>query len=373
MTARDRVLNAFEFKPVDRIPILDIVHSIDVLEHYGGEKITPANAFDVTCRALSNACDLTRAVGIPDGLEERRIEDEDGFVYSIEWWTSAIVHRPFSTAEGLAEIVKRDIDDIYACMEKGRLCPAAGLVAKLTGQGVQTPEELQAAYAKLQARVEDCVIIAPESLVGLSTAYVRAGLDLFCLLYADDPELVSRWLEALCAHEIWKINKIADPKIMTVALTADDIACNSGQMFSDDFLRKELYPRLRRVNDAWKRHGVKVLFHTDGDKNHILPELVATGIEGINPMEPLCNMDVSAVRKKYPNLVVTAMVDCSHMLPYGTVEEVQKVVRDTVDAVGTTGVFVGSSTEVHPACKLENVVAMYETAKEYGRNADFRG
>ena len=42
MTARERVLNAFGFQPVDRVPILDIIHHLGVLEHYGGEKLTPA-------------------------------------------------------------------------------------------------------------------------------------------------------------------------------------------------------------------------------------------------------------------------------------------------------------------------------------------
>jgi hypothetical protein len=61
------------------------------------------------------------------------------------------------------------------------------------------------------------------------------------------------------------------------------------------------------------------------------------------------------------------MIDCSDLLPYGTVEQVKQAVCKTIDEVGTTGVFIGSSTEVHPACNLENVIAMYETTKKYGK------
>ena len=121
MEAKERVMKALRFEPLDRPPIIDIVHNIPVLEYYGGEKITPENAFDVTCRALSNACDLTRAVGIPDGLGEREVVDEQGFVYHFDWWTLSVKRRPFKTTSELAEIVKKDIDNIYKSMERNNI------------------------------------------------------------------------------------------------------------------------------------------------------------------------------------------------------------------------------------------------------------
>ena len=365
LTTIERVKKTFACEPVDRAAIKDIIHNIPVLEYYGGDKITPSNAFDVTCRALSNACDLTRAIGIPDDLEPRVVHGEDGYVYKVDWWTTSILSRPFRTAEELGESVKRDIEDIYDSMSKGKLCYAAQLTAKLTGQGMSTPEELKVFFEKLVGTINDCVVCAPESIVGLTTAYSRAGLDLFSYLYMDNPELVSKWLEALCDYEVWRINNIANAKLMPIAMTADDIAYYPGLMFSKEFLKKEFYPRLKRCNDAWKANGCKIIFHTDGDKNSIMDDLIGTGIDAINPLEPQAKMVIKDLRKKYPQLVFTGMIDQVELLPKGTAEEVRLTVRKCIEDANRLGIFIGSSTEVHPGCNPNNVIAMYEEAKSY--------
>ena len=44
---------------------------------------------------------------------------------------------------------------------------------------------------------ENTVIFPNESPVGLDTIHVRAGLDPISYAYAENPELISEWLEAL--------------------------------------------------------------------------------------------------------------------------------------------------------------------------------
>jgi len=39
-----RVLHTFEGKPLDRLPVFDILHNVAFIEHVAGEKITPENA-----------------------------------------------------------------------------------------------------------------------------------------------------------------------------------------------------------------------------------------------------------------------------------------------------------------------------------------
>ena len=95
--ARERVLAAFDHRAPDRVPVADVLHNIDVIEHYGGEKVTPQNALDVTCRAVGRALDFARHFAVPD-LEPRMVRDEDGFVYRLEWWTGQVLQRPFTAA-----------------------------------------------------------------------------------------------------------------------------------------------------------------------------------------------------------------------------------------------------------------------------------
>jgi len=60
-------------------------------------------------------------------------------------------------------------------------------------------------------------------------------------------------------------------------------------------------------------------------------------------------------------------IDASDLLPFGTEEEVRASVRKTIDDAGKQGrLWLGSSTEIHPAVKLENALAMWDEIEKYG-------
>jgi uroporphyrinogen-III decarboxylase len=95
-----------------------------------------------------------------------------------------------------------------------------------------------------------------------------------------------------------------------------------------------------------------------------MDDLIATGIDGLNPLEVLAGMTPRAVRERYPDLVLTGGIDVSQLLVYGTPEEVRAACRDAIDATGGRGYLIGSSTELHWEVKLENAIAMIDTARE---------
>ncbi|MBW2037327.1 MAG: uroporphyrinogen decarboxylase, partial [Deltaproteobacteria bacterium] len=64
---------------------------------------------------------------------------------------------------------------------------------------------------------------------------------------------------------------------------------------------------------------------------------------------------------------VVGNIDCMHLLPFGTEEEVIAAVKETIKKAAPGGGYIlSSSNSVHPGCKGENVVAMFEATQEYG-------
>ena len=60
-------------------------------------------------------------------------------------------------------------------------------------------------------------------------------------------------------------------------------------------------------------------------------------------------------------------IDVSQLLPFGTPAEARRVVREEINDVGVTAHrWLGSTTEIHPAIKLENVQATWEEIETYG-------
>jgi uroporphyrinogen decarboxylase len=121
--------------------------------------------------------------------------------------------------------------------------------------------------------------------------------------------------------------------------------------------------------DAWHSHGVKVIWHSDGDYIALLDDLKAAGVDGVNPIEKLERTDhLRAVREGWPEFTMMGGIDCSHLLARGNRQEVAAAVRHALDVTRPGRRYIlGSTTELHPACKLENILTMWDVALSYGR------
>ncbi|HWQ55739.1 MAG TPA: hypothetical protein VN442_18780 [Bryobacteraceae bacterium] len=191
MSARQRVEATLRGDLPDRVPVFDLIHNIELIEFVTGEKLTLQNGLDLLCRTIGQHLDVTRGIAPP--VEEKIICHGDGFVYKQEWWTTWLVERPFRNPRSLLEYVRRNIDEIYN-RKSGDMWTFAGK-GNVWGDANRSPREQ---FLKLQEKTgENTVLFPNESPVGLDTAYVRAGPELFVYAYDEDPELISAWLEAL--------------------------------------------------------------------------------------------------------------------------------------------------------------------------------
>jgi uroporphyrinogen decarboxylase len=357
MTARERVEAALSFEPVDRVPLYDLIQHPELLEHCTGRAPTVENSLELLCETIAAGLDATR--GVAGFGRSGSWRDEEGFLYEGEWWTSWIVERPFREVTEALAFVRSAIDRLDSLPTEA--------VYTFFGPGNVTtgaePYDSRDRFLALRERLGGAVLFHMESPVGLDTAFHRLGLDTFCYAYAEDPGLLSEWLEALNRHEVARVRALQGALEMSpAALVYSDIADSKATIFSPAFLRKELMPRLERLVAAWHEQGVRVIFHSDGNLWDVLDDLVATGIDGLNPLEPLSRMDAVQVRARYPKLVLAGGIDASQLLCYGTPAQVRLEVERVLDATQGRGILLGSSTEIHPACALGNVLAMWEAA-----------
>jgi hypothetical protein len=362
MTARERVEASLRGQLTDRVPIFDLIQNVPLIEAVTGQVVTLDNGLDLLCRTIGQRLDITRGISPP--AEERLVHTPDGFVYKQEWWTTWLLQRPFQDVEGLLNYIRRNIDELYN-RAPGDMWTFAGK-GNVWGESSTTPREQ---FLRLQEKVgENTVIFPNESPVGLDTAHARAGLRLFCYAYAEDPELVSGWLEALNWAEIQRVHETADASLSPVALVYADQADTKQTLFSPAFLRREFFPRLRKLVDVWHSHGIRVIFHSDGNLRAVLEDFRAAGIDGLNPLEPLARMYAGDVRASYPEWVLMGGIDATSLLPRGTPDQVRQAVRRTILDAGSNGrLWLGSSTEIHPAVPAANALAMWDEIESFGR------
>jgi hypothetical protein len=353
LTKRERVMRTVRFQETDHVPLYDILDNDAVIEHYAGRPLTVESGTETKGLAIGRVLDMTRMPNGPNAPGE--VLGENGILTRYERWTSWIIERPFDDLPSTAEWIKGEI----------RRASALRYDRDYAERVHETIRRHMAAFAAADPTGrDDPTVLILESGAGLTEMYHAAGMQRFAYLLADYPDLVEEWLNARLQAELRRVAAIADPQWIPIALTYDDIAYKTGPLFSPSWLRRAWLPGLKRLVGAWHDRDVVCLFHSDGNLWAVLDDLVAAGIDGLNPLEVLAGMTVKEVRQRYPGLFLTGGIDVSQLLPLGTPEEVRAVCRQTIADAGGRGYFMGSSTELHWDVKLENAIAMFETAWE---------
>jgi uroporphyrinogen decarboxylase len=127
------------------------------------------------------------------------------------------------------------------------------------------------------------------------------------------------------------------------------------------------------MTEAWHSHGLKVIYHSDGNCRQVIADLVNCGVDGSHCLEPAVGMDVVALKKAWPQLVWAGGIDGVNLMEGGTPDQVKREVSRTIletNVLYTGGMFVGTSSEVNPLVKPENFKAMIDSVGEV-LNPDF--
>ena len=190
------------------------------------------------------------------------------------------------------------------------------------------------------------------------------GLEHFSYYLADCPGIIDALLECSTLNTLAFIEHLPPDHTIEAVFSGDDIAFKSGPMVNPSWFATHYFSRLARICAAYHKKGIKVLFHSDGNLNPILDGLVEAGIDGLNPIEVLADMDVAEIHRRYPNLFMCGAIDVSQLLPFGTPQDVYDTVARTIDAAEGR-IMIGSSTELNNEVPIENYLALRRAALEH--------
>lgn len=328
----------------DRAPMFDLLRNTAVIEHFTGETLTVENGAELVYRAYAPAIDGTRPlVKAPNAPRTEMLPD--GRRQEVQRWTVWTEPRHFADSEAYA---------------REKRAWAAGFDPAWTAEDQRGQEAELAGIAAQRRKLGDVFLFpgipAGPSLMGL---YGEVGLEDFSYFLADCPDVIVELMEINTVRAEHWFSHLPDGHGIEAGFLGDDIAFKSGPLLHPDWLRAHYFPRLARAIDAAHRRGMTVLFHSDGNLNPILDDLVAAGIDGLNPIEILAGMDVGAIHRRHPHLFMAGGIDVSQLLPFGTPGQVRDAVHRAVDAAEGR-LLVGSSTEVNEDVPLANFLALRE-------------
>ena len=127
---------------------------------------------------------------------------------------------------------------------------------------------------------------------------------------------------------------------------------------------------MQRAIDLAKAYQVIVFHHDDGDLRKLLSTFVAMGIDVLNPLQWRCgNWDLAALKAEIgERLCFHGGVDNQRTMPFGTPEEVRAEVKRLIATLASdrTGFILAPCHNLQPNTAVENIMALYEAACEYG-------
>jgi hypothetical protein len=331
----------------DRAPLYELLRNDAVISHFAGEQLTIANAERVVYRAYEPAVDATRpSVKLPD--EPGTVQLQDGRLQQQFRWTTWTEHVRYADSQA------------YAGAKRAEL---ARLDGSWTAQDQQRMSETLAANAENRSKLGEVFFFPAGAGPGLMGIIGEIGLEQFSYYLADCGDIIVALLEAAVAKAVLWIEHLPEDHDIEAVFMGDDIAFKSGPMLSPAWLKANYFHRLERIVSAYHARGVKVLFHSDGNLMSILDDLVAAGIDGLNPIEVLADMDVATIHRRHPELFIAGAIDVSQLLPFGTAQQVKDTVRRTIDAAEGR-IMIGSTTELNNEVPLENYLALREAVLE---------
>jgi uroporphyrinogen decarboxylase len=337
MTSYERVMTAMERGQPDRVPILEWVIHTDVMRRICPEAATQTDFevrmdFDAVCA----------------GTNYPKVREEADGTYYDEWGVRYApssemqdhpVEAPIQTPEDLRKYTPPDPDAPH------RLGDLPDLVKRFK-------------HKKAIVFIQRAAFMHSVALRGFEDLLVD---------FLAEPEFAGDVLDVVAETNI-RLAHNAIKAGADIIVLSDDYAGNDTTFFSPAVFRKLVLPRLQRVVDAIHAEGAKVVKHSDGNLWPILDEIVDTGIDAINPIEPVAGMDIGDVKQKYGDRVcLVGNVDCSYILSEASTDEVTEVVAECIRKGSPGGGhIIASSNCIHSAVKPENYLAMIRATKEFG-------
>ncbi|MCL6450080.1 MAG: uroporphyrinogen decarboxylase family protein [Acetobacteraceae bacterium] len=160
-------------------------------------------------------------------------------------------------------------------------------------------------------------------------------------------------------------------RYLDVVNVSDDLGSQGGPLLSPTLYRQlvkpyhvELFRFIRQHTDA------RIMLHSCGDVVALLDDLIDAGVDCINPVQvSALRLSSRELKARFGSRVVFwGAIDTQEVLCQGTPEQVEDEVRRRIADLAPGGGYVLSAVHnIQPDVPPENILAMTEAARRWGR------
>ena len=201
--------------------------------------------------------------------------------------------------------------------------------------------------------------------------YLR-GFENFLVDLLTDQDFVTTLLEGMYNYQLKRYSLFLQEagEFLDVVFVGDDLATAESVIMSPKTYRDIIKPYHKEYFKNLKKLAphARLLYHSCGSIFSFIPDLIEVGVDILNPVQVSAqNMDTKVLKEKFGSeLSFWGAIDTTRVLPRGTKKEVKEEVRKRIDDLGPEGYILTSVHDIQPDVPPENVITMFEEARNYG-------
>ena len=206
----------------------------------------------------------------------------------------------------------------------------------------------------------------------LKPAMYLRGIDQILVDLALEPEIaqyIFRRVADFYLEYVRRTLEAADGGI-DIFFMGDDFGTQKGLFMSPDMWRQFLRPGVEQFIALGKQFECRVAHHSCGSIKAIIPDLIDCGLDILNPIQPdVHDMDRCDLKRRFgQQLSFHGSISIQKTLPFGTPDDVRNEVKERFESLGPGGGFIFCTAHnIQADTPTENVVALFDAYREYGR------
>ena len=202
---------------------------------------------------------------------------------------------------------------------------------------------------------------------------MMGNVNFYMAIVANKP-LVHALMEKL--NEVWKkrvdiLREVAGDNIDAIIMYSD-LGTEKGGMYSTSTVKEMVIPYIRDFYDYVRKvSNYYIILHSCGSVYQYIPDLIDAGVNILNPVQVgAANMEPEKLKREFGKYITFwgGAVDPQHVLAVKSPKEVREYAIRSTKVFKKGGGFVFTQPHnIQPGVPPENIIALYEVGKEYGR------
>ena len=195
------------------------------------------------------------------------------------------------------------------------------------------------------------------------------GMEQYFTDMVDEPAIIEALNEKILnlQMELYGLYLDACGEYLEVIETGDDYGSGTGPLISPAMFRRLLKPWRARMNAFIKQKAphVRIFHHTCGNVRLLIPDLIETGIDVLNPVQPVPGMEPARLVREFGrDLCFHGGADTIKLLR-GSVDGVRQGAHQLCQDFSGGHWIVASANHLQNDIPPENVCALFDSVKEF--------